>query len=383
MVVALLLAPTHAAAQDTLTDILSFLLTNRAVRTDDFEKDAEATRVTRDTLTRLLLVELATVPISSSASGFVYRFNPSLGTIARASDSFGPFFTERSLTSGRGQVSFGASVQTAQFTTLDGRDLRDGRLVTSANQFRDEASPFDVETLTLDLESRTVTFFANAGVTDRLDVSVALPLVTLSLSGERINVYRGATFAQAQATGEATGFADLAVRARYRVVGEGESGLSLGGEIRLPTGSDEDLLGAGRTAWRGVVIGSLERGPLAVHGNLAGAAGGLVRELQYRGAGTLAASSRVTIVGELLGRRIADVGRLAVAHAPHPNFNLVDTLRLVTEPGSTHMASAVMGVKWNVAGTWLAHANVLLPLSDNGLRSRPVFVVGADVAFGR
>jgi hypothetical protein len=384
LVVSLLVAaPTRAAAQDTLTGILSFLLTNQLVQTGDFEKDAEAARVTRDTLTRLLLVDLATVPISSSASGFVYRFDSGLGTIARASDSFGPFFTERSLTAGRGQVSFGATLQTARFTRLDGRDLRDGRLVTSANQFLDEPSPFDVETLTLELESRTVTFFANAGVTDRLDIGVALPLVTLSLAGERINVYRGTTLLQAEATAEATGFADVAIRAKYRLIGERERGLSLVGEVRLPTGRDEDLLGAGKTAWRGVVIGSLQSGRLAVHGNLAATAGGLVRELQYRGAATGAASSRVTVVGEILGRRIADVGRVAVAHAPHPTFANVDTLRLVTQPGSTHTAAGVIGAKWNVAGTWLVNGNVLFPLNDNGLRARPVLIVGVDVAFGR
>jgi hypothetical protein len=376
-------APRAAAAQDTLTGILSFLLTNQAIPTGDFEKDAAATRQTSDTLTRLLLVDLATVPISSSASGFVYRFDAGLGTIARASDSFGPFFTERSLTSGRGQISVGMTVQTARFTSLDGRDLRDGRLVTSANKFRDEPAPFDVETLTLDLESRTVTFVANAGVTDRLDVGVAAPIVTVSLVGDRINTYRGQTLLQAHATATATGLADVAVRAKYRLLGERDRGLALVGEVRLPTGRDEDLLGAGRTAWRGVIIGSLQSGRLAAHGNLGVTAGGIVRELQYRAAVTAAASSRVTLVGELIGRRIAEVGPVALVSAPHPTIGGVDTLRLVTGPGSTRTASAVLGAKWNVAGTWLLSANVLAPLSNNGLRSRAVFVAGLDIAFVR
>jgi hypothetical protein len=383
LVVSLLTAaPRPAAAQDTLTGILSFLLTNQAIPTGDLEKDAEAARVTSETFTRLLLVDLATVPISSSASGFVYRFDAGLGTIARASDSFGPFFTERSLTAGRGQVSVGVTMQTARFTSLDGRSLRDGRLVTSARQFRDEPAPFDVETLTLDLESRTVTFIANAGVTDRLDIGVAAPIVRVSLVGDRINTYRGQTFLQAHATATATGLADIAVRAKYRVLGERDRGLALVGEVRLPTGDDEDLLGAGRTAWRGVIIGSLQSGRLSVHGNLGVTAGGIVRELQYRGAVTAAASSRVTLVGELIGRRIADVGPVALVSAPHPTIAGVNTLRLVTEPGSTRTASAVIGAKWNVAGTWLLSGTVLLPLTDNGLKSRAVFVAGLDVAFG-
>ena len=209
----LLASAPPAFAQDTLTGILSFLLTNQRIPTGDLEKDAEAARVTSDTLTRLLLVELATVPISSSASGFVYRFDAALGTMTRASESFGPFFTERSLTSGRGQISFGATVQTAQFTTLDGRDLRDGQLVAGGRQFRDEPAPFDTETLTLDLESRTVTLFANAGLTDRLDLGVAVPIVTLSLDGSRINTYRGQRLLQADATADASGVAATATAA--------------------------------------------------------------------------------------------------------------------------------------------------------------------------
>jgi hypothetical protein len=373
----------RAMAQDTLTGILSFLLTNQAIPTGDFEKDAQAARVTSDTLTRLLLVDLATVPISSSASGFVYRFDAALGTMTRASDSFGPFFTERSLTSGRGQISFGATVQSAQFVSLDGRDLRDGRLVTTGNQFRDEPAPFDVETLTLDFQSRTVTLFANAGLTDRLDLGVAVPIVTLSLTGDRINTYRGETLLQAHATADAAGVADVAVRAKYRVLGEADRGMALVGEVRLPTGRDEDLLGAGTTAWRGVVIGSLQSGRVAVHGNLGATAGGVVRELQYRGAATAAAWSRVTLVGEIIGRRVADVGPATLVRAPHPTIAGVDTLRLVTESGSTSTVSLVTGAKWNLFGTWLVSGNVFWPLTDNGLKSRPVVVLGVDMALGR
>jgi hypothetical protein len=378
-----LAATSPAQAQDTLTEILSFLLTNQLIPTGELEKDMQAARVTSDTVTQLLLVELSNVPISSSASGFVYRFDAALGTMTRASDSFGPFFTERSLTSGRGQLSFGATVQSAQYTTLDGRDLRDGQLVAGGRQFRDEPAPFDLETLTLDLESRTITLFANAGLTDRLDLGVALPIVTLSLEGSRINTYRGETLLQARATADATGVADVAVRAKYRLLGDADRGLAVVGEVRLPTGRDEDLLGAGRTSWRGVVIGSLQSGRLAVHGNFGATAGGLVSELQYRGAATAAASSRVTIVGEIIGRRVSDVGHITLARGPHPTIAGADTLRLVSEPGSTSTASLVTGVKWNLGGTWLVSGNVLWPITDSGLKSRPVVVVGADWALGR
>ena len=100
----LALVPAPAAAQ-SVSDVLSFLLTNRAVQTDDCQRDAAAATATRDTVTALLGAELATLPPSLSSAGFTYRFNSMLGTAERASMSFGSFFTERSLTSGQGQAS--------------------------------------------------------------------------------------------------------------------------------------------------------------------------------------------------------------------------------------------------------------------------------------
>lgn len=124
---------------------------NRAVRTDDFQRDAAAAEATRETVTRLLAAELATQPPGLSSVGFTYRFNSSLGTVERTSGSFGAFFTERSLTAGKGQAALGVNLRLSSYQSLDGRDLRDGRFLTTANQFRDERMPFDEETLTLEL----------------------------------------------------------------------------------------------------------------------------------------------------------------------------------------------------------------------------------------
>ena len=88
----LTLMPARVSAQ-SVSDVLSFLLTNRAVQTDDFQRDAAAAAATRDTVTTLLGAELATLPPSLSSAGFTYRFNPTLGTAERASTSFGSFFT--------------------------------------------------------------------------------------------------------------------------------------------------------------------------------------------------------------------------------------------------------------------------------------------------
>jgi hypothetical protein len=376
-----LLCPATLSAQESLVDTLSFLLTTQAVPTGDFSKDEESAEVTRDTIGRLLLTELTTTPLSSSSGGFSYRFNPALGTVERTSESFGPFFTERSLTVGNRRMSVGAQAQIARYSRLDSYNLRDGTFVTTANQFRDESRPFDVESLTLSLSSTMVTLFGNVGLHDRVDVGVAVPLVRLSLTGSRLNVYRGASLLQARATADAAGFGDLAVRGKVNLLDRGASGLALIEEVRLPTGREEDLLGAGEASFRTVFIASSEVGRVAAHGNFGVTVGGLSDVVDYRAAMTMSPVPRLTLVGELLGRRIADVGSLAQERVPHPTLAGIDTIRLISTGESVNTAALVVGTKWNVSDTWLANANISIPLTNRGLRSDVLLVFGVDYAF--
>ena len=375
-------APPAAHAQQSMRNVLSFLLTNQAVRTGDIEKDAQATAATRDTISNALLIELATLPISTSAGGFTYLFNSELGTRERASSSFGPFFVERALTSGRNQMSFGATFRYSEFDRLDGNDLRSGNFVTTATQFRDEPRPFDVETVTLRLQTRTVTGFANYGISDRVDIGVAVPIVSMELSGERINTYRGQTIPQAAATATTTGVADMAITARAHLLGGRASGLTAGAEVRLPTGREEDLLGTGKTAIRVLGIGSVEGPRAGVHVNGGYSWGGISREANYSTAVTVTASERFTLVGDFLGRWVEGLGRIGQVTAPHPSSVGVDTIRLLPTTTGVTTGMAVAGFKWNVADRWLLNANVLLPLTDRGLRARIVPAVALDYSFG-
>lgn len=371
----------------TVQDVLTFLVTNdptRGVATSDFDRDRAAAEATRDTLTRALLSALATLPVSTSSSGFTYRLSPELGTVERASETFGPFFVERALTSGAGQASFGFTFQFASFDSLDGHNLEDGQLVTISNQFRDEPAPFDIETLTLDVTTRTATFYGNVGLSDRIDLGVAVPVVRLDISGERNNTYRGQTLPTARARAQTLGLADVAVRSKVRLTNADSPGaIAAGLEVRLPTGREEHLLGAGEGAFRFQGLASAEAGRTSVHGNVTVGTGGIGREYSYGGAVAVAATPQVTVVGEVLARRIAGVQRISALITPHPRINLVDTMRLVPSGEDQTTAFAVAGFKWNVGGTWLLHGNVLLPLTDSGLTARFTPTVALDYSFTR
>src|SRR5256885_1132909 len=116
----------------SVSDVLTFLVTNQGVQTGSVERDRAAALATSNTISRALLANLATLPVATSSSGFVYRLNPELGTPERVTQSFGPFFVERALTAGRHQAPIGLTFQPPRLQSLDGPNPRDRSPVTTA-----------------------------------------------------------------------------------------------------------------------------------------------------------------------------------------------------------------------------------------------------------
>ena len=381
VLLAIAAAPYSASAQSTVTDVVGFLMTNQAVPTEDFSRDRAASEAARDALTRALIVSLTSVPIATSSGGFVYRLNPELGTVERATESFGGFFVERALTPGNGRAVFGMSAWTSAFDELDGHDLRDGSFVTIANRFGDEPAPFDTESLTLRVRSGMMTAFASVGITDRLEIGGAVPFLRLRLEGERINVYRGQTYPQAKAVASASGIGDVAVRAKYMVVAARSGGVAIAGEVRLPTGDADNLLGAGSTAYRLMGIGSFERNRVSLHGNAGFIQGGVSDELNVGGAAAVAIAPQVTLTGELSARHLSELRSVALTSARHPTIVGVETLRLTGgEPGRT-ISTAVAGFKWNPGGTLVIAAHLRWTLEPTGLTAPLTPSLGLEYAF--
>ena len=372
-----------ASAQQSITDVMTFLLTNRSIATGDFVRDEEAALATGDVLAEFLTLELATVPVSASSGGFTYRLDPALGIPIRSSDSFGPFYAERSLTAGESQASVGIGYSSTSFDNIDGRDLRDGTLVSTASILRGESAPFDVETVELKIRTDTMTVTGNYGVTDRLDVGGAIPFVRVSLQGRRIDTYRGNALVQATGSGSASGLGDVVLRAKYNVLRDGGSGLAIAGEARLPTGSEEDLLGTGSTSLTPRLIGSYELDRVGVHGELGYSFREVSDTLGYAAAVTVVAARSVTIIGELSGLRFRGAGRLAEITRPHPRLVGVDTIRLTGVEETTNRILAVAGLKWNIADTWLLTANLRRTLTSVGLNAGWVPTITFDYAFGQ
>jgi hypothetical protein len=273
------------------------------------------------------------------------------------------------------------SATTSSFDELDGRPLRDGTLVTVANQFRDETAPFDTESLTLRVRSSTMTFYGSVGVTDRLEIGGAVPLVNLEIDGERLNVYRGTTFLQASGKATASGIADVALRAKFLLVGGSRGGVSAAAEWRLPTGDEANLLGAGSSSYRILGIGSFEEGPLGLHGNIAMVRGGVSDEFDFAGAASVAVNPRVTLTAELLARHVTELRDITLAAEPHPTIDGVETMRLVAGTSGTTLANALIGLKWNVTGSLVVGGHVSWPFNDRGLTAPFTPTLAIEYAF--
>ena len=57
----------------------------------------------------------------------------------------------------------------------------------------------------------------NYGVSDRIDLGVAIPFVRLNLQGERVDTYRSQAFLQATGSASASGLGDIVARVKYNV----------------------------------------------------------------------------------------------------------------------------------------------------------------------
>jgi hypothetical protein len=372
----------HDANAQTIIQKLGTLLTQQQSQSG-FVPDAAAALATTVTVADLFAVELASQPVAASSGGFVYRLNPSLGTFERATDDFGPFFTERTLRNSRGQASIGFSYQYSKFGSLQGADLTSGSFPTNAQRFANAIDPFSVDTLQLDLQARTASTFISYGVTDKLTAGVVIPIQTVTFSGTRSRTFNGTTQLQSVQSGSATGLGDIDVNGRYLLLGDGVHGFSVGGDLIFASGNADQLLGSGSTAGRVLAIGSWEEGQLAVHLNGGFGLGGVSRELFGSAATTFAATSRLTLVGEVIGRRLTNLNTVSAVYEPHPVLAGVDTMRWLPDASGVKTMFIVAGAKWNLARSFLLNTNLLFRTTDNGLTARVTPSVSFDYAFER
>jgi hypothetical protein len=365
---ALWIYPAGAFAQGVrLAEILPELLTNTITLTPStladqpnhiahFRPGGDQLQVPTQ-VNQALLTLLSTYPLGSPSGGFAYTFDPALGTLTRSRNSFGPSFAERALTTGRGKASLGFSYQHIAYDTFEGLNLRQrevrfyiphidccsrGAAALSTPDGSRLTPPFEGDlveaALSLDLVSDTSVVFATYGVSDRLDIGLAVPFVRVAMDASVLaSIERLSTGADTSVhafdgpnpdqqafrlSGVAAGLGDIALRAKYVFTSSRRPlGLAAAVEARVPTGDETNLLGTGGVQTKIFAIASLNHDSLSPHvnigytvssrGSLPGAT--LRDEIVITVGADGALTPRVTVSLDVLARSLRDAGRMQLA----------------------------------------------------------------------
>jgi hypothetical protein len=365
-----------------------------------------------------IVSQISTFPIGSSAGGFSFTFDPALGTYTRTTDTFGPSFAERAVTIGRNRWSLGLNYQHVAFKSFEGKDLDSGDIRFYLSHLQETGAFFEGDVigtaLRANISADTVAIFATYGLTDRFDLGVAVPVVHASLDAtidarvirlatldtggtSGIHVFSGSdpTSAQFSSAGSATGLGDILVRAKYLAFRRASTGLAVSLDLRTPTGDEADLLGIGATQAKVLLVGSTERNRFSPHFNIGYTFSGdsdnelisVTDEFNYVVGTEFTPHPRLTLAGDLLGRQLRNSGRLVEeprvfnwrTQAGVSGSTTFDEFAL--KDGSLNSVFGTIGAKYNPTRNLLISASVLFPLTDSGIRSSPVPVIGFDYSF--
>jgi len=430
--VAALVAPSVAAPQETMQDVINRLFVfgggddplflvgtagqeATAVHGEHFIPAAvSANGTVLDFFNSSLAANIANFPLSSTVASQTFEFIDGVPT--PTSNSFGPIFAERAQTVGRGRLNAGVNFSRLRFTEIRGVDLDAVRL-----SFVHENSDFpncdvifggdcsvwgvpgfenDVIDLNLDLDidADVFAFHATFGLTDWLDLSVALPVIDMEIRGTsigQINVTTNPPFhffggtqddpvleASTQSFGSTTGIGDIATRLKARVIRGDSWDLGVLGEVRAPTGREEDFLGTGELNAKGLLILSGTFDDFSPHSNIGFEYRGSdldQNELEVIAGFDQRLSNWATLAVDFLGAFKVGDEKIGFPQPVRLEAPFQRDIRVTNIPDvRDDILDGSFGFKFRTDGGLLIITNVLVPLNDGGLRSGPIPTLGVE-----
>src|SRR5215212_6018233 len=251
-------------------------------------------------ITEALGRNVSNMPIGSTSGLETFSFVG--GVPVKTSISAGPIFAERPQTLGKGRVLAGINRSGFRFATLRGVDMKNINLTFThqnvdfpgcSTTFGDDCAKYGVPTfendvmaftLSMDLDVRVNSFYMTYGISDKFDVGLVMPIVQAHFEGEsraEMRPFGGTTAnhyfsgtstnpvlaAERQTRGSATGLGDVAVRLKGNLRSTPTSSFGVLIDGRFPTGSEKDLLGAGKFAGRAMAIVASRFGDFSPHLN--------------------------------------------------------------------------------------------------------------------
>ncbi len=347
--------------------------------------------------------QLGELPTARPA-GLVLRFEH--GQLVPANESLGVIFSERAETLGRHRAFVGFTYQNFTFDRVDGLDLKQLPIVL----YDPVVAVATVTQSRFDIRVGQYTANATYGLTNRVDVSVAVPFERVgfaaTVNGQEFGPGGGSAPVAEHVPGHASGLADVIVGAKALALERRSVRVAGGVDVRLPTGDELNLLGSGATGVRPYLVASrggrlsphlnagyqwnarsilnttVASGPAPGNGVTFSAAGdkqNLPGDLFFTAGANLEASAHWTLVADVLGRHFFDAPRLATATVTGPAFGTAANLQPYV--GGYTTTDLSLGFKSSGLRRLIVTGNVTLKLNEGGLRARAVPLGGLSYTF--
>jgi hypothetical protein len=343
---------------------------------------------------------IATAPFGASSGGFLIKLDPSTGLQVRTATTFGPSFAERALTNGEGKVSIGVNFASATYDRLGDLNVEGMQVLNVAAATTGAARSGSTN---LTVTSKTVVASARMGVTDKLDIGVFVPFVTVEVKGTSTLLNgSGQTILFAQGNAKSNGLGDIAGLAKYRFYSFGSGQPDPGGmavmvTMRVPTGDKDNLRGLGVTRTFVSYIISSGKARLRPHANVGYGfwskgvsvasdytVNGSVEarhQFEYAAGLELEAAPKLTLLVDLLGGSVLGGGKVDFTTVPNTLAGATTSQALVALPEGIRKMALAPGLKVNLKGKMLLSVNALVTLSDSGMHARVIPVAGIDLTF--
>jgi hypothetical protein len=362
--------------------------------------------------------EISQIPLASPASGIIFTTDPTLHVPVPSDQSLGPILTQRAETIGRHKVYMAVTYQYFLLQDADGHGLKSlpAVFLLSSNNTPSNPDTVAIANSRIDLKVHQWVGYVTYGITNRIDVSAAVPLLRVDMrytvneqlfksDGTVVPVCgAGVTppcvpsnpFPKSNAQ-ESTGIGDVVLAAKATLWKMKHGGLALGGEFRLPSGDAQNFLGSGTIGvkpfmaftYSGRVSPHLNVGyqangktELVVTG--AGKKGRLPNRLIYSAGADWRLTRRITVAADVLAQRViqapeAKITTLTPFPTSNPNFSIFPTT--ISSSGTYNRTDGSIGFKLKPLGKMLLTGNLLVKLDQGGLRSRMAPLFGASYTF--
>ena len=255
--------------------------------------------------------------------------------------------------------------------------------------------------LTLKVSTDTVGFFLNYGLTDRLDVGLALPLVTVDMAASLRFIFvnrqgrRSARPTRSVRAAAASRVSATSSRgAKYNVFKQAGGGAAVGLDLRLPTGDEDNLHRDRRHAGEDLryLLGGVRAFQSACQLRLHVLAGQRrdsrldsvlfepPSEVNYTFGVDFAIRPRLTVAVDIVGRSLA---RYLPARAVGDPFGLgtaFEEFERVGQDDAQHGADVVRREVQRLRQS-AGHGQRAVPTTKGGLRDKFTPVIGMDYSF--